>query len=125
MKKTYVSGPMAGRPENNFPLFKRVTQWLRDQGREVVCPTECTAVGGESWSDYLRADLIAMLSCDHIILLQDFYKSRGATLEALIAWALGYTFSLAVEVDGVLTEEIYHPSAFGLVCCFIRAHKIA
>ncbi len=85
--KIYISGPMSGVPEFNFPLFRKVANSLRDKGYEVVCPTE---VDGGSidklWEYYMVANLQRMMDCQSIMLLPGWEKSRGATTEALLAY---------------------------------------
>lgn len=38
--KIYLSGPMKGYPESNYPLFMQVAKKLRDEGHEVYNPAE-------------------------------------------------------------------------------------
>jgi hypothetical protein len=88
--KDYLSGPMAGYPENNFPAFQLASMWLRNQGRTIVSPHEIVhPVGTIAWHDFLRQDLIVMLQeCKSIILLPGWSKSRGSRLELTVATAL-------------------------------------
>jgi hypothetical protein len=43
--KLYISGPMTGIPDYNYPLFEEVVQAFRDQGVKVFSPHEID--GGE------------------------------------------------------------------------------
>ena len=89
----YISGPMSGVAEFNFPLFQHVADALRARGHAVVSPHE---KGGEvesgdvAWDRYLRADIAAMMTCKQIVLLPGWPKSRGAKLELSIALGLGF-----------------------------------
>jgi len=84
----YVSGPMAGYEELNFPEFKRVTSLLRSWGHEVLCPTE---LGVEleklnpppPWQEFLWTDVeeICKFKPDVIVMLEGWRKSRGACIE--------------------------------------------
>lgn len=90
---TYISGPMTGLPELNFPAFHEAAARLRAAGRTVINPAEiCTAVG-LPWSDYMRKDLAELVKCDVIYLLPGWQWSRGARLELYVAEELG----MAVE----------------------------
>ena len=40
MKRVYISGPMAGVPEHNFPEFQKTADLYRAQGFDVVSPHE-------------------------------------------------------------------------------------
>ena len=89
----YISGPMSGLPEFNFPAFERCARKLRGQGLCVVSPHEKGGEGeaGEAaWNKYLRADIVAMMACDSIVLLPGWSRSKGARLELSIALALGF-----------------------------------
>lgn len=91
----YLSGPMAGYPENNFPLFEQTTWELRDDGISVESPHEVKHehLDGkpEQWGEYLRGDLLMMLErCRGIILIDGWAQSKGAMLELHVAMSLGW-----------------------------------
>lgn len=90
MKRIYLSGPMTGLPELNFPLFHSETARLRSLGYEVINPAELNPAGG-SWGDCMRRDIIELLNCDTIALLKGWDRSEGAFLEITIAKRLGLT----------------------------------
>ncbi len=46
--RVYLSGPMTGIPEFNFPRFREVAAHLRAQGHEVVSPAELDEEAGVS-----------------------------------------------------------------------------
>ena len=95
--RTYLAGPMSGLPEFNYPAFKAATERLRSQGHAVVSPHEipadcpaCANIGIEhSWAEHMRVDLVALLTCDVIVLLPGWQQSRGAQLEKTVAEAIG------------------------------------
>lgn len=92
--KVYVSGPMSGLPEFNYPAFRAASARLRQFGFTVECPTEIgTRAGLEpgtaTWEDFMREDLRALLDCDAVVTLPGWQRSRGATLECHVAVALG------------------------------------
>lgn len=91
----YISGPMAGYPENNFPAFEFAETSLIEAGISVSSPHKVIHHGlsgkPEEWSEYLRGDLVEMLSeCRGIILLNGWAQSKGAALELQVALALGW-----------------------------------
>lgn len=88
--KIYVSGPMTGLPEKNYPAFKRVTTTLRATGHEVYCPSEYKDDGREF---VLREGFKEYTSwiCDHaegIFMLSGWEASKGARAEHALAVAL-------------------------------------
>lgn len=89
MNRVYLAGPMTGHPELNFPAFIEAAERLRDSGFEVVNPVEICPDPTSKWEDCMRADIAQLVTCDRIALLPGWEKSRGASLEAHIARALG------------------------------------
>ena len=87
--RVYVSGPMTGLPNLNFPAFNRAAEHLRSLGHEVVNPAESPLPDGLPWSDYLRHDIAEIVTCDAIHMLRGWRTSKGARLERHIAIALG------------------------------------
>lgn len=92
--RCYLSGPMTGIPEFNYPEFHRVATWLRHHGWEVVSPAEQDAHSGldpekAEWADFLRWDIRVLLDCDTIVLMDGWHRSRGARLEHHIAVEIG------------------------------------
>lgn len=87
--KIYISGPMTGLPEFNYPAFHAAASRLRTQGFDVVNPAELDTDTTKEWHHYMRNDIKALVDCDHVIVLPGWEKSRGATLEVFIATQLG------------------------------------
>ena len=85
----YVAGPMTGIPELNFPEFHKHTATLRESGFHVENPAEICPDPTAKWEDCMRADIAKLVTCDAILLLPGWEKSRGASLEAHIAQSLG------------------------------------
>ena len=94
----YVSGPMTGFPQCNFPAFEQAAQSLRHHGYRVLSPHDLGQVDGWSWDDYMRRDLLAMLSVGPslggVATLPDGPDagrpaSRGRALEIHVATELG------------------------------------
>lgn len=86
--RVYLSGPMAGLPEHNFPAFHAHAALLRGQGYEVVNPAELDNAG-KTWEGCLRTDLREMCTCDAIALMPGWEASKGANLELHVAHRLG------------------------------------
>lgn len=86
--KVYVSGPMTGWPDHNFPAFNAAADKLRAAGHDVENPADKGIIEGWSWEDYLRYDLKILCDCDAICLLGEWWASRGARLEQDVAQQL-------------------------------------
>lgn len=89
--KIYIAGPMTGLENFNFPAFFEAEEELSKNGREVINPARLD--DGDTtkpWKYYIKRDVELLLGCDCITLLEGWERSRGATLEALIAYTLGF-----------------------------------
>ena len=87
--RIYISGPMTGYPELNFPAFAEKAKELRSQGFDVCNPAEHDEVPNQEWSFYLRKDIRLLMDCQALHLLPGWEKSKGAKLEHYIACELG------------------------------------
>jgi hypothetical protein len=90
MKKVYISGPMTGLPNLNYPAFHKRATELREKGFWVANPAE--HFDGQQDIDRkvcLRTDLKALLDCDYVTFLDGFETSAGALLEAYVARECG------------------------------------
>ena len=98
--KVYISGPMSGIPESNFPAFHAAAASLRSLGIDVVNPAEINpgqppadGAGKEAFDAFynacLRADIREMMGCDAVALLPGWQHSKGANLELHVAHRVG------------------------------------
>ena len=96
MKKViYIAGPMRGLPESNYPQFENVARFLRSEGWDVCSPVEIGSAFGTAAE--LNADPVKLYramdaerdtlrtSCDAILLLPGWERSRGARAELTIS----------------------------------------
>lgn len=123
MKKTiYISGPMRGLPEFNFPSFDHVERVLTDWGHTVLSPArrdredgfDPTGLQGspeelaEARFDFnraLRDDLKLIARADMIVMLPGWFASEGARMELTIAHWVGLEVRYwCVGYDGYRTE---------------------
>jgi hypothetical protein len=122
---TYLAGPMAGIPEHNYPLFRRVSAYYRQTyNREIIDPTDW--VGGsppedKSYNECLKGSLRELLRADSIFLLPGWERSRGATLELLVAVLLGYRVYLVIVWPGPSATEPEQYSHRGYACTPLTA----
>ncbi|HDS1715425.1 DUF4406 domain-containing protein [Pseudomonas sp. SbB1] len=100
--RVYIAGPMTGLPDFNFPAFNAAADLMRSAGWHVENPAEHGHVHGAEWADYLRYDISRLATCEMIMLLPGWSKSKGANLEVAIARQLGMPIKLA---DGAEPAE--------------------
>ena len=87
MKRVYVSGPMTGLPDLNFPVFNAEARRLRELGYTVFNPAEFNK--GKGRAECMRHDIRMVTLCDAIQLLPGWRCSKGAALELAVAKELG------------------------------------
>jgi hypothetical protein len=102
MKKVYVSGPMTGMPDHNFPAFNAAAAALRALGWEVVNPVDVNPDTGTDWLTCMVNDLEAMRGCTAIALLPGHEKSDGASMEKIAAKRMGMKF---YNIEDLLLPE--------------------
>lgn len=85
----YISGRVTGEPDY-FSHFMQAETDLIKQGYIPINPVR-NEPDGESWTYYMRHDLIKLCSsCDKIYMLKGWRRSKGARLEHHIAKKLGF-----------------------------------
>lgn len=102
----YLSGPMSGKPNSNFPLFQRAAKILRERGFYIVSPVELdeqenTVRIEYAWGHYIGRDVTVLIDkCDGIIMLPDWAQSKGARIELFVAITCGHAlFEFADNED--------------------------
>lgn len=83
-EKVYISGRITGVKNYSEP-FNEAERKLTTMGFEVFNPCSMGEVDGWQWSDYMKKDLAALMSCNFIYPLKGWRQSRGARLEMKIA----------------------------------------
>ncbi len=96
----YLSGPMTGLPDLNFPAFHAAAARMRDNGLWVLNPAEFGEVDGATWQDYYRRDITLMLreQCTAIVMLPGWPLSTGIRIEFDVAHKCGmscFTYEVA------------------------------
>lgn len=94
--KVYVSGPMEGYENFNFPAFQAASDWLTRQGYEVLNPADPQDIdptnpnlATNTRENFLRRDIEMVLEADFVVVLEGWQVSRGARLEVSVARAIG------------------------------------
>lgn len=98
--KIYLSGPMSGYPEYNFPAFRAAAKRLRELGLEVIDPSEINQPDLNSWEQCMKNALRDMMLCDTIVMLPGWQNSKGAVIELELSEKLGYhSYELEEFID--------------------------
>jgi hypothetical protein len=98
----YLSGPMTGYPESNYPAFREAAADLRAKGHRVYNPAEFPHNGPESTFPIRQAFAVyctfICLEADTIAVLPGWEKSKGAGVEVALAKNCGLDVLNASEV---------------------------
>jgi len=89
-ERVYISGPMTGLPDDNYPAFFRAAGRLRELGYRPENPAELQRPFGPDthWTYYMREAIRRLMLCDSILMLDGWGQSRGASMEHDIALKL-------------------------------------
>ncbi len=115
--KFYISGPMRGLAEFNFPEFRGAAKVLRKMGHEVFSPVERDEEDGFNpkglcgfedlskldfnLAEALHNDLYAILfDVDAVVVLTGWENSKGAQAEVATARAVGKPILTLVPSGG-------------------------
>jgi hypothetical protein len=96
MRRIYISGPMTGLPDFNYPAFNAEAARLRALGYHVENPAENPPQ--DSWEAYIAVCIPQLLTCDTIALLPGWSESRGALWERYVASQEGITITAAARI---------------------------
>lgn len=93
-KRVYVSGPMTGFDDYNYPAFHAAAAALREMGYAVCNPAEtdnalATIDPNNRYTTFLRFDAERVLEADFLVALPQWERSRGAQWEILTAIRIG------------------------------------
>ena len=89
MSVVYISGPMSGLLESNYPAFNAAAENLRTMGYIVENPAENPDPPCESWAGFMRLAIVQLMRCDILVRLPGWENSRGAVIENDLAAKIG------------------------------------
>ncbi|MCL8299427.1 DUF4406 domain-containing protein [Pseudomonas mosselii] len=88
-KRVYISGPMTGFPDFNYPAFNAAAADLRAAGVHVENPAENPKPPCGTWLGFMRLAVAQISHCDYVVTLPGWAESRGARVEVELAQGLG------------------------------------
>ena len=100
----YLSGAISGRTEGEAAThFAFVENLLEESGKFVVNPTNNPE--RNSWEEYMRDGITALLDSDCVVMLDGWKTSRGASLERMLAFELGIPIYYEEELTWASLES--------------------
>ncbi len=96
--RIYLSGSITGRPiEQARAAFQAAETRLQAEGWETINPLKNGLPATAPWTAHMAVDILSLLGCSAIYMLQGWDASEGATLEINVAKLTGK--SVFYEVD--------------------------
>ncbi len=114
----YIAGPYSADTEqgrkDNIRAAGLVAARLWERGHAVICPhtntSEFELIGCEAtYEQYLAGDFKIIARCDALVLMPDWAKSKGATLEFEYATSLGIPSYTYPHIPDLHPSEIRAP----------------
>lgn len=98
--RVFLSGPMTGIEDFNYPAFNALAAKIRAAGFTVLNPAENPKC--ETWSEYMKLAIAQLLMCDTVVQLPGWSESRGASCE----------FRIAKDCDLQIHSQAFFEDAF-------------
>jgi len=88
--RVYISGPMSGLPDNNYPSFFAIEALLLADGHDVVNPARTGAedtahLADPDWHDYMASAIVRMRGATAICPMPGSERSDGCQIEQIVA----------------------------------------
>jgi hypothetical protein len=108
--KAYLSGPISGNPLSQR-IFEMAEEKYAKMGYKVINPHRVCSPGAD-WHTCMRNDIIELMQCNTIIMLDGWKHSRGALLEHYIALNLDMQIiydcdEIVPDYSGIIAASIF------------------
>lgn len=108
----YVSGPMSGIENLNYPLFYHIDKRLVAGGYRVLNPADNRVenkTGDELYQEFMRLALKQLLESDSMVLLPGWQNSKGAVMEKTVADMIGINTFELTEIEAAMDTPLVLP----------------
>lgn len=97
-RKIYIAGKVTGEPIAECTMkFGTAQKQIEKMGHEAINPLAVVGSWDTEWQTAMRLCLKAMIDCDAIYLIGDWFNSRGAVIELQLAQELG--IQVIIDLD--------------------------
>ncbi len=102
----FLSGPMTGIEDYNYPAFDEAAKALRAKGFLVLNPAEHVSSPDAPWNELIRRSLDILLRTNKMAVLPGWENSRGAVTEVTIANVLGIPIHEYPSLEPLQTQTM-------------------
>lgn len=96
--KIYISGKISGTDlTETRKRFASVAKAMKRIGVEPVNPFENGLTKHDTWEAHIAKDIVTLLQCKAIYMLQGWQDSKGARIEHYIATEIGIPIMYEIE----------------------------
>jgi len=88
IRSVYISGSISGRNKEDADYHFKAVQKCIENSRDIYVYNPMEFKERDAWEDYMRDGIAALVDSDAILMLAGWERSRGASLERLIAFEL-------------------------------------
>lgn len=112
--KLFISGPMTGYEDFNYPAFNRMADKLRSLGYEAINPVELEIkIKEPSWEEYMRVDIRGLTHANGVVVLDGWNESKGSNIEVACAVVMGMPIYKLIndeleQIWVVLNHDVIH-----------------
>lgn len=96
--RVYISGPMTGIEDYNYPAFNAAAKRLKSDGQTPLNPAANPS--GLEYKHYMDIAMAMIRSSDAVLCLSGWRDSRGARAEVAYAESLGLDISCETKTIG-------------------------
>lgn len=82
--RIFISGPMTGLPDHNFPAFEAAAKRLRDDGHFVINPAELSGMFGKTDEIAYSFEILYGIEGKTNFVLEDHFKSQARLAQSII-----------------------------------------
>jgi len=108
--KAYLSGPISGSPLS-YKTFEAAEEKYANLGYEIINPHKICPPNAD-WHTCMRTDIVELMQCNTIIMLDGWKQSRGAILEHYLALNLNMQIiydnnEVIPDYSGIIAASIF------------------
>ena len=102
----FLSGPMSGIEDYNYPAFNQAAKTLREKGFLVLNPAEHVSNPDAPWNELIRRSLDVLNQANKMVVLPGWENSRGSVTEVTMANIVGIPIFEYPSLESLSTQTM-------------------